>query len=790
MATTSWQDAGRDDTHRPAGSSSSSADTQTADIQNVSRRSFLQAAAWGGGLILAVSAGAVAVWSPLTDPQGAGAAGGDADANAAGARFNAFLAIAPSGIVTIVAHRSEMGQGIRTSLPMVLADELGADWQQVRIEQAPGDEKTFGNQDTDGSRSLRHFYKPMREVGAAARLMLERAAARRWNVPPSEVETQEHRVVHRASNRTLGFGELAAEAAKLPSPKPAEITLKPASALRFVGKGVPGADLHDITVGRARYGADIVLPGMKFAVVARPPVYGGTVKSFDPAPALAKPGVERVIALKGLPPPSGFQPVGGVAVIAKSTWAAMQGRAALDVKWDDGPNAAYDSAVYRRELEANVRKAGRRASSRGDVDTALAGAAKTVSADYYAPHHAHATMEPPAAVATVTKNACEVWAPTQNPQGARAELAKALGLTVEQVTVHVTLLGGGFGRKSKPDFIIEAALLSREVGAPVKVQWTREDDIRHDYYHTVAAQHLEAGLDAGGKPVAWLHRTAFPAIGSTFAPNTNYAAPFELGMGVTDLPFDIPNLRTENCEAPPHVRIGWFRSVLNIPQAFAVGSFADELAHAAGRDPRDYLLSLIGPDRLIDISVDGKPAWNYGESTEAYPYDAARLRGVVELATAKAGWGRTLPKGRALGLAAHRSFVTYVAAVVEVETTAKGGLTVPRVDIAVDCGLAANPDRVRSQLEGAAIMGLTIALGGEITFSQGRVDQQNFADFDVLRIDTAPREIHVHIVPSTAIPGGAGEPGVPPIAPALCNAIFAATGRRIRALPVGRQLQT
>jgi isoquinoline 1-oxidoreductase beta subunit len=754
-------------------------------ISNVSRRQFLQTAAWSGGLVLAVSAGVASLWKIE--------AGGPPPGMRAGTgpgQFNAYLAIDPSGAVTIIAHRSEMGQGIRTSLPMVLADELGADWGRVRIEQAHGDEALFGNQDTDGSRSLRSFYRPMREAGAAARLMLERAAAKRWGVPVEEVEARDHRVVHRSSDKSLGFGELAAEASVLPMPKPAEIVLKPASALRYIGRGVPMADFHDITVGAARYGIDVMVPGMKFAVVMRPPVYGGKVASFDPAPALQVPGVERVIEIKGTPPPAGFQPVGGVAVVGRNSWAAMQGRAKLDIKWDDGPNAAYDSAAYRSEMVAATNKPAKAARNEGDVDKALAGAARRVKADYYVPHLAHATMEPPSAVAVVTDGRCEVWAPTQNPQGARDELAKALGLPVDKVHVNVTLLGGAFGRKSKPDFIVEAALLAKEMNVPIKVVWTREDDLQHDYYHTVSAQHLEAGLDAGGKAVAWLHRTAFPSISSTFAPNVTYASEAELGMGVTDVPFDIPNLRCENAEAPAHVRIGWLRSVNNIQHAFAIGSFADELAHAAGRDPRDYLLDLIGPARVLDLSDGGKAPWNYGEDVKAFPFDNGRLRSVVEVVTKEAGWGRTLPKGQGLGLAVHRSFVSYVAAVVEVHVDAKGALTVPRVDIAIDCGLAAHPDRVSSQLEGATIMGLGLALSGQITFSKGRVDQQNFADYEVLRIDAAPRAIHTHIVPSTERPGGVGEPGLPPIAPALCNAIFAATGKRIRQLPIARQLQS
>jgi isoquinoline 1-oxidoreductase subunit beta len=396
-------------------------------------------------------------------------------------------------------------------------------------------------------------------------------------------------------------------------------------------------------------------------------------------------------------------------------------------------------------------------------------------------------MEPPAAVASVTGGACEVWACTQHPQGMRDEVSRALGVPVEQVTVHVTFLGGGFGRKSKPDFAVEAALLSREIGAPVKVVWTREDEIQHGYYHAVAAQHLEAGLDGDGRVVAWLHRSAFPSIGGTFAPATG-PGDGEMQMGAVDVPWHVPNLRCEACDAPVHVRIGWFRAVCNIQHAFAAHAFVDELAHAAGRDPKDFLLQLVGPDRHVDPTKGGVKEWNYGQPAEKFPLDTARLRHVIELAAGKAGWGRTLPKGRGLGIAAHRSFLSYVATVVEVEVGADGTLAVPAVWSAIDCGFPANPDRIRAQMEGAAIMGLTLALYGQVTFKGGRAEQSNFVDFPLLPITLAPKTIDVQIVPTEALPAGVGEPGLPPLAPALCNAIFAATGKRLRALPIGERI--
>ncbi|MGA7810816.1 molybdopterin cofactor-binding domain-containing protein [Bradyrhizobium sp.] len=757
---------------------------QAIRVKNVSRRSMLKGLGITAGLVLAAPV--------MSRPAFAYETGAGKMPHGTVVDPHVFVAIAPDGMVTIFAHRSEMGTGVRTSLPLIVAEEMEADWSRVHVQQAPGDEVKYGNQDTDGSRSTRHYLIPMRQIGASARAMLEAAAAKRFNVPASEVKATNHEVVHAASGRKIGFGDLAADAAKEQVPPVGSLKLKDPKEFRYLGKGeISIVDLHDITVGKAGYGADIRLPNMKYAVIARPPVTGGKLVSFDGADALKVSGVEHVMEVKGWPWPSKFQPLGGVAVIARNTGAAIKGRDALKVVWDDGGNAKYDSVTYRTELEESSRKPGLIVRKEGDVDAALKNADKVIVGEYYLPHLAHVSMEPPVAVADVKGDQAEVWAPVQSPGGTREDVAKTLGIPEDNVTINVTLLGGGFGRKSKCDYALEAALLSKALNAPVKLQWTREDDVRHDFLHTVSVERIEAGLDKTGKVVAWRHRSVAPSIASTFAAKAVHEAAFELGMGLVDLPFEIENIQCENPEAAAHTRIGWFRSVSNIPHAFAVQSMVGEIAHATNRDQKDTLLDLIGSPRIINLS-SVKDLWNYGEPYDSYPIDTARLRRVVELVADKSGWGQKLPQGRGRGIAVHRSFVSYIATVVEVSVGDKGKLTVHQVDTAIDCGTYVNPERIQSQIEGAAIMGLSLAKYGEITFKDGKVQQGNFDDFPVVRIDEAPLVTNVHIVPaaSDTPPSGVGEPGVPPFAPALINAIFAATGKRIRALPIGKQLET
>lgn len=699
-----------------------------------------------------------------------------------------FIHVAPNDEVTLVCHRSEMGQGIRSSLPFLFADELGADMARVRVVQADGD-KAYGDQNTDGSSSIRNRYEELRRIAATARMLLVSAAAQRWGVAPNACSARNSRVLHEKSGRSLSFGELAVAASKLRVPPLSEIEPRPDSELVHVGRELPLLDARAYVTGRAVFGADVRLPGMLTAVIARPPVVGGEVDGYDRAAALAVPGVRHVIEMPAPKPPYRFQPWGGVAVVADNTWAALRGRQALAARFRGGDNAGYDSRLYAEQLAARLREPGKVLRDVGDVEAALEGASKRIEAEYHLPHLPHAPMEPPVAVARFVGDHCEVWAPTQNPQAARTEAARILGCSEEKVTVHVTFLGGAFGRKSKADFVSEAVFLAQQIGVPVRVQWTREDDLQHDYYNTVSQQRLSAAIDGRGQVVAWRHRTAFPPIATVFGP-TNEPGAGDLQQGILDFGIAVPNVRAEAIGAPAHVRIGWLRSVYNIFHAFAENCFADEIATATGDDMRDVLLALYGPARKITSTEElgVKELRNYGAPLERHPVDMGRLRHVVERVSKAAGWSGRRADGRALGLAAHRSFSSYAAVVVCVKHDERGRIRVDEAWIAIDAGKIMNLDRVRSQMEGSVIFGMSLALHGGVTFENGRAVQSNFHDMKLVRIGEAPRRIHVDVVLSEALPGGVGEPGVPPVAPAIANAVFALTGRRVRRLPISGEL--
>jgi len=743
-----------------------------SELRKISRREFMQRTGQaGGGLVFALT------FASACQPD-EGAVGPAAKATAAVAP-NVYVNIRNDGIVEIYCHRSEMGQGIRTSLLQVIADELEADWDKIEVIQAIGHEK-YGDQNTDGSTSIRNHFDLLRNAGATARDMMIAAAAATWAVPADECVAREHAVHHEGSGKSASYGELVETADGMPQPESA--AFKAREDYRYIGKPMDTIDGLDFTTGRAMYGTDTALPNMLYASIERCPAFGGTVTSFDDTAARAVSGVADVIRMPEPTSPPVFNLQGGIAVVASNTWSATEGRNMLEIEWDRGANGEHESKAYREDLVASASAPGTTVLARGDADAETHSQHEAI---YYTPYLAQAPMEPPAATAIVNEDgSCEVWAPTQDPQEARTTVAATLGIDKEQVTMNVTLLGGGFGRKSKPDFIAEAAWLARETGRPIKVAWSREDDLRHGYFHSVAAQYYRAGMDEDGATHSWLQRSSFPSIMSTFAPDVTGPAGFELDLGLLDAPWHVPNMRIETCEATAHLRIGWLRSVCNVFHAFGACGFVDELAYFKGMDPKEHLLEMIGPARKIDPANDEAKYTNYGHELATHPVDTGRLSAVAEKAADMAGWGRELAEGHGLGIAVHRSFVSYVAAVAEVSVDEQGKLVVHELWMAIDAGTVVNPDRVHSQLEGAGIFGMSLALHGELTTSNGAVVEGNFDTYPMIRMSEAPGEIHTHIMESDAPPGGVGEPGVPPVAPAIVNAYFAASGKRVRELPL------
>lgn len=707
-------------------------------------------------------------------------AGQEADAEAF--TPNVYVAIEKTGKVKLIISRSEMGQGTKSTLAGIIADELEADWGQVEVIQAEGHPR-YGDQNTDGSKSIRTMFTSMRRVGATARQMLETAAAQQWGVSVSNVTAEAGMIKEKGSQRKIGFGELVEVATSLEVPAVSAVKLKKSGDFKIIGKKVPSADIADIVKGTAEYGIDQKVEGMRYAVITRCPVYGGKVVSYDDTETLKVPGVEKTLKLNSPGVPGGFdRPLGGVAVVATNTWAAIKGREKLKIEWDDGVNKNYNAVKTQEKMLAGLETPASVRIKVGDIPADQT----NVEASYFVPHFAHTPMEPPVAVADVRADGCEVWAPTQSPQWARGTVARIAGLSPDKVKLNVTLLGGGFGRKAKPDFVAEAAMVSKACSCPVKLTWTREDDIHHSFYHAQSAQRLRATIDSNNKVTSWNHQSAFPSISGTANLGASQMSGAEAGQGLEDFPYDIPNLKMEVGQAEPAgVRIGWLRSVANINHAFGIGSFLDEVAHARKMDPKDNLLDLLGPDRIIDFTQRSPQFWNYGESPDSYKCQTGRLRKVIELAAEKSGWGRRLPKGEGMGIAAHRSFLTYVACVVRIKVEG-GRITIPEVHYGVDCGVAVNPERIRAQFEGGAIFGTSLALYTKMDVEHGRVKQSNFNDYHLTRMNQSPKDIQVHLVQSNAAPTGVGEPPVPPVAPAICNAIFAATGRRIRKLPVDR----
>jgi len=708
----------------------------------VGRREFIRTgAAIGGGLLVSLHAALPGRTSDASAVEGKDFA------------LNAFVRIGTDESVTVISAHSEMGQGIYTSLPMLLNEELEADWSKVRVEAAPVDKAynhpVFGIQMTGGSTTSPAEWERYRKMGAVARIMLVEAAAQQWNVDAASCHVEKGVVIHGVTGRRATYGSLANAAAKLTAPT--DVPLKSPKEFTLVGKPTRRLDTPSKTNGTAQFGLDVSLPGMLTAVVARPPVFGGKVEKFDAGETLKVPGVKAVEEV-----PS------GVAVIAERFWPAKIGRGKLVVDWDQGPVAGISTEEMLRDFTEMGKNPGTIARKTGDPEAALKTAAKTITAEYDVPYLAHAMMEPLNCVVDLRSDGCEIWTGTQFETVDRANAAKAAGLPPEKVQIHTTLLGGGFGRRANPasDFVVEAVHVAKAAKAPVKVVWTREDDLKGGWYRPMWHDRFVAGLDASGNPILWTHTIVGQSItqGTPFEQYTIKDGVDSTSVeGAADIIYDIPNLQVDLHSPKNAVPVQWWRSVGHSHTGFSVEAFLDEVAHAGGKDPYELRRTLLAKQ--------------------------PRMRAVLELAAQRANWGSELPAGVGRGIATHFSFGSYVAQVVEASVEKNGAVRVHRVVCAVDCGTVINPDTVKAQMEGGIIFGLTAALKTEITFKDGRVQQENFHDYQMLRIFESP-EIEVHIVPSSENPTGVGEPGVPPVAPALANAIFAATGKRIRRLPI------
>jgi len=718
---------------------------RTRPERGLSRRSFVKAgAAVGGGLLLSINL----------------LGRNDSAAEAGGFAPGAFIRIDRDGQVTFVMNQVEMGQGTYTSMPMLIAEELEVDLAKVHLEHAPPDDKLYGNpllgfQVTGGSTSVRAFWEPLRRAGATARTLLVAAAADTWKVDANSCRAENGEVIHAPTGRKLGYGALADKAATLPVPAADKVTLKDPRNFKLIGKPAKRLDTPEKVNGKAEYGIDMKVPGMKIATVAACPVIGGKLARLDDTKAKAVKGVRQIVRLDD-----------AVAVVADHMGAAKKGLAALDITWDPGPNAQFSSADLVSALDEASKRPGVVAKHEGDVTTAMAGAARTIEAIYHQPLLAHATMEPMNCTVHVRPDGCDVWVGTQVVTRAQATAAQVTGLPPDKVKVHNHLLGGGFGRRLDIDGITQAVRIAKQVDGPVKVIWTREEDMQHDVYRPYYYDRLAAGLNRDGMPVAFSHRVTGSSIMARWIPPAFVNGLDSDAVEGADGPYDFPNLLVDYVrqEPPAGLTTGWWRGVGPTHNSFMVEGFIDELAVAANKDPVAYRRALL----------DKSP----------------RARAVLDLAAEKAGWGKPMPAGSGRGVSVIFGFGTYLAQIAEVAIGKDGRVRVTRVVCAIDCGRIVNPNTVRAQAEGGTIFGITAALHGEITLKNGRVTQANFDTYEMLRIDEAPA-VEVYVVDSTEAPGGMGEPATAGIAPAVVNAVFAATGKRLRKLPIdGAQLKS
>ncbi len=735
-------------------------DAQNTPVRaGVSRRAFLKlgvtiGAAAGGGLMLGFSVPARSQ-GEAANPKSV--IGGDGNETAQGGLFepNAFVQIDSTGKVTLIIPKVEMGQGVYTSIPMLIAEELEVPLESVVIDHAPPDEKLFkdpllGGQLTGGSTSIRYAWEPMRRAGASARVLLISAAAQQWQVDPASCKAERGEVVHGASGRRIGYGQLADAASRLPAPK--DVKLKDPKDFKLIGTTAKRLDSPEKVNGAAVFGLDVRVPGMVYAAIVNSPVFGGTLLAVDDTHAKQIPGVRQIVRIDN-----------GVAVLGDHTWAAKRGAAALQLTWNEGRGASYSTAHVVQELAEASKGKGAVARKDGDVTKGFSDAKNRVDAVYQQPFLAHATMEPVNCTVSVRADGCDIWVGTQVPTRAVDIAVKVTGLSADKITIHNHLLGGGFGRRLETDFIEQALKVGKQAGTPVKVMWTREEDIQHDMYRPYYYDVISAGLDANSKPIAWQHRIVGSSVIARFAPPAfkNGVDPDAVEVA-SDLPYDLPNQLVDYVrQEPMNIPTAFWRGVGPTRSTFVVESFIDELAAQAKADPVSYRHALLNK--------------------------TPRAQHVLEVASQSAGWGNTLPKGQGRGVSVMHAFGSFFSMVVDISVNDGGEVTVNRVVCAVDCGMVVNPNTIEAQIQGGVIFAITAALYSEITIRDGRVEQTNFTDYRMLRIDQTP-PIEVRIVKSGEAPGGIGEPGTAALAPALTNAIFAATGKRLRQLPVGRQL--